>query len=61
VALVFQGAILFFVLGGSLFTQYRIRLTSRGAREQRSERAEEQGRAHLRASAPQPPCSKMEG
>jgi ABC-type uncharacterized transport system permease subunit len=33
VVLVLQGAILFFVLGGGLFTQYRIRLMSRGAAE----------------------------
>jgi len=33
VALVLQGAILFFVLGGSLFTQYRIRLERRKGTE----------------------------
>jgi len=29
-ALVLQGAILFFVLGGDIFTQYRIRIVRRG-------------------------------
>lgn len=52
VALVLQGAILFFVLGGSLFTQYRIRLMSRGAREQRGGGAGENSPPHLGTPAP---------
>jgi len=35
VALVLQGAILFFVLGGEIFTQYRVRLVRKGPEEAR--------------------------
>ena len=43
VALVLQGAILFFVLGGDLFTQYRVRLVRRGQEAEEARPAVEPG------------------
>ena len=43
VALVLQGAILFFVLGGEIFTQYRVRLVRTGAEVEEARPAVETG------------------
>ena len=41
VALVLQGAILFFVLGGEIFTQYRVRVVRAGQAEEETRPAVE--------------------